>query len=324
MAASFRPSPKIYLITFIALSFLSGFQVYGKSSDLALREKDVARAESIIGKLRRLEQSRAESVDLRSQRKLFEKMYPGLFIQVAELRAGDLKTDLTTAIFLEEEAWRERFAPNSAELDCQGELREVYARLCIENKSGTVSDFLRTKARLHIRWAAALINDYRGIKDAATTATLAEMHGERLNDLRLAEQAVKALKSLEKKVCDYSSLADFEEHRALARVPFEQLSEDVSGMLRAVDRILLALPRSSVFYPLYHARNSYVDGLFWWQKTYRRSKLVVDINSFNEPDETQASHFDANAVNYTAVINWRKAIRHTREAVNLIEALKIS
>jgi hypothetical protein len=324
MAASLRPSLKTYLMAFLALSFLSGSDAYGRSPDRALREKDVSRAESIVGKLRRLEQSRVESVDLQSQRKLFDKMYPGLFIQVAELRAGDLKTDLTTAVFLEEEAWRAMFEANRAALDCTAELREVYARLCVENKSGTVSDFLRAKARLHIKWAEASINDYRGSKDAATTATLAEMHMERRDDLKLAEQAVKALKSLEKKVYDYSSLAEFEECRALARVPFEQLTEDVSGMLQAVDRILLSLPRSPLYYPLYHARNSYVDGLFWWQKTYRRSKLVVDVNSFNEPDEMQMSHLDVNALSYTAVINWRKAIRHTREALNMIEVLKIS
>jgi hypothetical protein len=323
MAASLRPSPKTYLIIFLALSFLSGVNAYGGSSDFSLREKDVDRAESIVGKLRRLEQSRTESADLRSQRKLFEKMYPGLFIQVAELRAGDLKTDLTTAIFLDEEAWREMFESNSAEPDCKDELREVYAKLCVENQGGTVANFLRAKARLHTRWAEALINDYHGIKDAATTATLAEMRRERRNDLVLAKQAVTALKSLEKKVCDYSSLAEFEEHQRLARVPFERLSEDVAGMLQSVDRVLLSLPRSPLFYSLYHARNSYVDGLFWWQKTYRRSQLVVDVNSFNEPDETHVSKLDANVVNYTAAINWRKAIKHTREAVNMIEALKI-
>ena len=80
MAASLRPSPKTYLITFLALSLLSGFNAYGRSFDLALREKDVDRAESIVGKLRRLEQSRTNSADLQSQRKLIEKMYPGLFI----------------------------------------------------------------------------------------------------------------------------------------------------------------------------------------------------------------------------------------------------
>lgn len=322
MAASLRSSPKIFLITFLALPFLSGFNVYGVSPDLALREKDVAKAESIVLKLRWLEQSRTNSADLQSQRKLIGKMYLGLFIQVAELRAGDLKTDLTTAIFLYEEAWREQFEANRPEHDCKGEMREVYARLCLENKNGMVSDFLRAKARLHTRWAEALINDYRGIKDAATTATLAEMRSERRNDLRLAEQAVTALKSLEKKVYDYSSLAEFEEHKALARVPFKQLCEDVSGMLQSIDRILLSLPRSQLFYSLYHARNSYVDGLFWWQKTYRRSKLVVDVNSFDDADKIQISNPDANVLNYTAVINWRKAIKHTREAVNIIEALK--
>ncbi|HEX8922327.1 MAG TPA: hypothetical protein VF766_12705, partial [Pyrinomonadaceae bacterium] len=210
----------------------------------------------------------------------------------------------------------------SAPFDCESELREVYARLCRETKSGGLADFLRSKARLHLKWAEAAINDYRGVKDVATLATLAEMRRERRQDVKLAEQAVTALKSLESEVYDYASLAEFEEHRRLAGVSFERLSADVSEMLRRVDSVLVSLPRSPLFYPLYHARNAYVDGLFWWQKTCRQNQMVVSVNSFTEPDEMKSSNLDANAVNYTVVLNWRKAIRHTREAASMIEALR--
>jgi hypothetical protein len=158
--------------------------------------------------------------------------------------------------------------------------------------------------------------------DVFTMATLEVIRSERQNDLTLARQALVTLQVLEKNVCAYSSLAEFEEQRALAHVSFERLNEDVSVMLQSVDRILLSLPRSPIFYPLYHARNSYADGLFRWKKTYRRSKLVVNVNAFSEPDETKSS--DTDTSNYTIVINWRNAIRHTREAAIIIEALKTS
>jgi hypothetical protein len=311
-------------MVFLTLSSLAGFDAYGKSPAPTLTEKDVARAESIIAKLRVMQRLTGESADSEKSRKLVEKIYPGLFIQVAELRASDLKTDLTTAVFLYEEALHGQADSNSIRLDCKDEPRAVYAKLCVENQTGNLPDFLRAKARLHTNWAEALVNHHRGIIDSATTSALEEIREERRNDLTLAGQALASLNSLETKVCAYTSLADFEEHRKLATVPFEQLFEDASEALQSIDRILLSLPRSPLFYPLYHARNSYTNGLFWWQKTYRRSQLVVNVNAFHEPDEIKSSRLDADAANYTVVINWRNAIRHTREAANMIEALQTS
>ncbi|HKC65902.1 MAG TPA: hypothetical protein VKB86_19820, partial [Pyrinomonadaceae bacterium] len=175
---------------------------------------------------------------------------------------------------------------------------------------------------LHMRWAIAVVNYNRGIKDAATAQTLDEMERERARDLTLAENAVEALKSLEQEVCDYTSLAEFQEKRTLAKVPFERLSKDVEDTLQKVDLILNDLPRSPLFYSLYHARNSYCDGLFWWQKSYRQKEMVVDANHFNRPDELKTLNLDAGTVNYTVAINWRKAINHTRQAMSIIEALK--
>jgi hypothetical protein len=244
-----------------------------------------------------------------------------LFVAAASLSSSDLKTDLTTALFLYDEAFREEFSSRRASIDCEAELRETYAQLCRENRGGTLSLYLQAKARLHARFAEATINNYRGVKDGATNAALEEMRRERLNDVRLAERAVKALKSLEGEVYDYTSLAEFEEHRRLSNVPFERFSEDVSEMLRRVDPVLLSLPRSPLFYTLYHARNLYADGLFRWRTTYRQTKMVVDVNSFNEPDEMKSRDLAPEASNYTVAINWRKAINHTREAARLIEAL---
>jgi hypothetical protein len=273
-------------------------------------------------KLRRLEQLTKLSARSEKHRKLVSKMYPGLFVEVSDLRESDLRTDLTTAVFLYDEILQSQIDVNNALPDCPSEPREIYARLCEENKDGTLQDFLAAKARLHTRWAEAVINYHRGTGDLITMATLQLIREERHNDLRLARQAVAALQVLEKNLCSYSTRGEFEERRTLARVPFERLSQDVAEALQSIDRVLLSLPRGPLFYPLYHARNAYANGLFWWQKTQRRSKLVVNAGAFNEPDEMNSSKLDDAEVGYTIVINWRSAIRHTREAAHLIESFK--
>lgn len=323
LAASLRPSPKTFLIALLSLFLLAGFDARADSLGHALREKDALRAERIITKLRGMEQALMETSAFGKRQQPLEKISSSLFVEVAELRASHLKTDLTTAIFLYEEASNGQFNANDAAPDCEDELREAYSKLCRENQTGTLAGFLMAKARLHTLWAEATLKDYRGSKDAITMATLEEMLTERRRDVKLAESAVAALKSLEKEIYNYSSLAEFEEHRRLARVSFARLSADASASLQHVNRVLLSLPRSTLFYPLYHARNAYANGLFWWQKTDRQSKLVVNVNAFKEPDEMKSSNFDKNSVSYTVVINWRKAVKHTREAENMIEALKI-
>lgn len=325
-AASLRPASKSFLIALLALFSLAGANARADSPAQALRERDVRRSQRIIQELRALEEAPLAPSDRGKRLERFEKISGSLFIEVAKLGFSDLKTDLTTAVFLYEEASHAGPSLNDGAaiaFDCQDELREAYLKLCRENKTGTLADFLRAKAHLHILWAEAVIKDYLGVRDAATSASLAEMRQGRQVDLKLAEHAVAALISLEREVHGYSSLAEFEKHRALARLPFEQLAETASQTLRRVDRILLSFPRSALFYPLYHARNAYTNGLFWWRKTHGRAKLVVNVNSFTEPDALKSYGLDADSVNYTVAINWRNAKRHTRAAANLIEALKI-
>jgi len=261
------------------------------------------------------------ATDFQSYGALAQKLYPGLFAKVSELREGDLKTDLTTAVFLYEQALSEWKNRPVTVFDCANELREVYARVCAEDRSATAVEFLRTKARLHTLWADALIRFHKGEADAATFATLEEMRAERRRDLALAEEALTALKTLEQEVYVYPSLAQFQERAALAKVSFEKLSEDAASTLQKVDRILQSLPRGPLFYPLYHARNFYSDGLFWWRKTYRRKAMVVDVNSFTEP--AAGGSFDPEAVDYTVAVNWRNAARRLLRAEQLIATAKM-
>ena len=296
-----------------------GHEVYGggEPNDSAPREKDVRKGEQIVAELRRLE--RLSETDFQGHRALANKLYPGLFLKVSDLRESDLKTDLTTAVFLYERALHE----NDVEVDCAAELRGVYGRVCAQTESRTAQGFLRAKARLHTDWAEALIKAHKGAKDAATSAALEEMRAERRNDLALAQKAVAGLKALEHEVRVYSSLAEFQEQRAsLARVSFERLSEDAASTLQEVDRVLQSLPRGPLFYPLYHARNFYSDGLFWWRKTYRRRQVVVDANSFGERDDAESLGMDPDAVDYTVSINWRNAAKRIRRAEQLIATAK--
>lgn len=289
-----------------------------RAGGLALRDKDVRKGEEIVAALRRMERA----ADFQSYSAAADKLYPGLFAKVSGLREGDLKTDLTTAVFLYEQARHEAETRPGAAFDCAGELREVYAGVCAEEEGATVAGFLRAKARLHTLWADALLSSHRGATDPATLAALAQMRAERGKDMALAEEALAALKALGREVHVYPSLAQFQEREALARVPFERLSEDAASALQKVDRILQSLPRGPVFYPLYHARNFYSDGLFWWRKTHSRKAVVVDVNSFGEPDEARSLNMDAEAVDYTVAINWRNAAGRTRRAEKLIAAAK--
>ena len=289
----------------------------GGLNDSALREKDVRKGAEIVAELRRLE--RLARTDSRGYGALAGELYPGLFVKVSKLRESDLKTDLTTAVFLYERALHE----GNAAIDCAAEMRAVYSRLCAEEKSDTAVKFLWAKARLHTNWADALIKSRGGAADAVTSAALEEMRAERRNELALAERAFAALKTLEREVHVYSSLAEFQERRAaLARVSFERLSGEAASALGEVDRILQSLPRGPLFYPLYHARNFYSDGLFWWGKTYRRGQAVVDANSLGERDGAESLGMDPGAVDYTVSINWRNAAQRMRRAEQLIATAK--
>jgi hypothetical protein len=322
LAAATRRAAKVSLVALLSVALLASFEVVAFSPDPTLREKDIKRGENILSRLRAFERPRLESTHSGQHHNSVEKPSSNLFAEVAGLRASDLKTDLATAIFLYEEAFGLRDEQRGAAFDCESEVRDVYAKLCRESKARTLGDFLRMKARLHLDWAEAFINDYRGIRDAATTAALTEMREERHQDAKFAAEVLKALKALEKEVYDYSTLAELENNRKLARVSFERFAEEVARMLARVDHLLLSLPRSPVFYPLYHARNAYVDGLFWWRKIHRRNEMVVSANSYRAPEESDARRLDSGTVSYTVAIHWRRAIRHTREAANLIETLR--
>jgi hypothetical protein len=164
-----------------------------------------------------------------------------------------------------------------------------------------------------------LIRFYGGGRDALTIATVSEMRRERAIDVTLAERAVTLLKTVDEKVNAYPSLAEFEEHGRVAQVPFDQLSSDFKTVASNARQLLSSLPRSPIYYNLQNALSSYGDGLFFWEKTYRRKAMVVNANNWVEPDAPKARALDAGVVDYTVVCNWRNARKYITKAANEIE-----
>jgi hypothetical protein len=157
----------------------------------------------------------------------------------------------------------------------------------------------------------------------ATLASLDEMRAERTVDAALGRRVVNALRALERDVNARRTLAEFEERGPVANVSFARLSENVSATLRAVDPLLASLPRGPLRLALQNARNSYRDGLFWWQKTHRRAELTVPASAFAEPDAIDATRLDAATADYTVVVNWRNALKYTAQAESLISTSSV-
>src|SRR2546423_8102614 len=278
--------------------------------------KDMRKAEAVLAKLNQLEEAAASS-DAAAYRKAVGKLYPGLFVSVSELRDGDLKTDLSTAVTLYESAYRTRRADASTAPDCASELRETYFRLCLEN-AGDRAALLRAKARLHARWAEAELRYLRGDRDAETLDALAQVRAERSTDAALAEEALHTLKELADRVSAVAPPADTEVRRAHAADSSTHLSESPSASLEEVDRILASLPRGPVYRLLSNARDAFRDGLYSQVKTLPARALTVSANSLASPDPLRRVGLDTDAASRAASDNLRGALRFVRRAEEVI------
>ncbi len=256
----------------------------------ALSAGDVRKAEKVLSQLRLLHEA-AEAEDDAAYRRLASKFYPDLFIKVAELPAGDLGTDLSTAVFLAERlgrAW-----PGAGVADCRAERPDIYGPLCLDLRGGDARQLLLAKSRLHARWAEASLKACKGERDAETARALKEVADARANDERLAASAVEALRRLE-------SSAN----------PSE---DEYADSLREVSALLSWLPRSQTFYHLLNARDAYRDGLWWHDKARRAKSLVVSARGF-APDPLKDLRLDAEQVGATAQANLKSAAAHARLA----------
>ncbi|MDT5296106.1 MAG: hypothetical protein QOJ76_2986, partial [Acidobacteriota bacterium] len=187
---------RIVLLTLLCLLVSTGNAAQASPKTRAPGGKDLKRAESLISKLQRLEEAAAEPADSDVFGRAAARLYPGLFESVAKLRDGDLKTDLATAVSLYESALRASREGRGPVPDCSRELRDSYARLCLENRSGDAAHLLLSKAHLHARWAETELRYAGGERGAETLDAMSLIRAERSTDMALAEEALYVLKEL--------------------------------------------------------------------------------------------------------------------------------
>jgi hypothetical protein len=259
------------------------------------------RAEAVIYRLRRLEEASA-TADREAFAKAARKLYPGLFSKVAALGDGGLKTELTTAVVLYESSLRA--ARQGGPADCSRELRESYARLCLETHDGGRAAFMRAKARLHTRRAEAELLYARGERGAATLAAVAHTRAERDTDRALAADALRSLKEL---------LA------ASTTGCAARLAADVAGGLEAFDSVLASLPRDPSHRLLREARDAFRDGLYWRLKAAPALAPVIDAGSFTPRGELPLMGLRADDATHAAQANLRAALKFIGRAEEVLE-----
>lgn len=281
------------------------------AGERAMSDGDVRRAEKVLAKLRLLHEAAAVG-DADAYRTLASKLYPDLFVKVAELRPGDVSTDLSTAVFLAEQLGRTWSAAGAA-ADCRGERPDIYLPLCLGLRGGSARQLLLAKSRLHARWAEALLKNGRGAADADTARALAEVRAARANDQLIAAQIVETLRRLEALPTPSPMVAGTRERFAASASVIGDDDAKFAEVLREVGVLLAWIPRSPTFYHLLSARQAYADGQWWHSKARQAKSLVVSAKNF-VPDPLKDLRLNAEQVSATARANWRSATKHTRLA----------
>lgn len=257
LAFTLRMPRRIALLTLLCLPV---FAAQASAHERAPDGKELRQAEAVLFKLRRLEAAAASEAHGAFE-EAARKLYPGLFESVSKLRDGDLKTDLSTAAALYGSSLR---AAGGA--DCARELRDAYARLCLEVR-GERARLLRAKARLHAGWAETALLYARGARDGVTLDSINLIRAERATERALAEEALRELK-------EFAAALDGGARDATP-------SETIPGRLEQLDRLLASLPRDRAASLLRESRAAFRDSLHWRLKAAPARALVVNVNSFD-------------------------------------------
>ncbi|HEX8285754.1 MAG TPA: hypothetical protein VF588_20525 [Pyrinomonadaceae bacterium] len=297
----------------IAFTFACHSAAAAPAGEQAIRDGDARKAETVLSKLRLLYDA-ADSDDAGAYRKLASKLYPDLFVKVAEMSAGDLSTDLSTAVFLAEKLGRTWIVAGEATADCRVERPDIYLPLCLGLRGGTVRQLLLAKSRLHARWAEAVLKNHRGEADSETARALAEMNAARANDLLIAARAAETLQALGGSLPSPAAGAGRGERFDAAAAGLDGSGGEFADALHAAETLLSWMPRSQTFYHLSSARQAYADGLSWSRKVRQTKRLVISASNGFEPDPLKVLRLDAEQVSATVQANWRSAMRHTRLA----------
>lgn len=297
----------------LALTFACRDAAAATAGERAISDGDARRAEKVLAKLRLLHDA-AAAADAGAYRALVSKLYPDLFIKVAEMRPGGLSTDLSTAVFLAEKLGRTWAAAGDTTAVCRNERPDIYLPLCLDLRGGTVRQLLLAKSRLHARWAEAVLRNNRGEADAETARALAEIEAARANDLFIAARVVETLKSIEERRSLSTAGADRGERFKASATGFDGSDGELADNLHAAEALLAWMPRSQAFYHLSGARLAYADGLSWYRKVRQSKSLLISAASGFAPDPLKELRLDAAQVSTTVHANWKSAIKHTRLA----------
>ncbi|MET0648669.1 MAG: hypothetical protein ABW208_18820 [Pyrinomonadaceae bacterium] len=306
--------PRFGVAACAALLLALTFAVRAAAADgeRALSDGDVRRAEKVLAKLRLLHEA-ADAGDAGAYRTLASKLYPDLFVKVAELQPGDVSTDLSTAVFLAEQLGRTWSAAGAQAAVCTGERPDTYLPLCLNLRGGSARQLLLAKSRLHARWAEALLKNGRGAADAETAHSLAEVRAARANDQLIAAHIVETLRLLEAPPTPSPAVAGIRERFDASASGAGADNAKFAEALREAGVLLTWLPRSPTFYHLLSARQAYADGLWWHGKARQAKSLVISAKNF-APDPLKDLRLNAEQVTATARANWMSATKHTRLA----------
>lgn len=277
------------------------------ASELAARElsdADARHAEKVLAKLRLLHEAAGDGEAYRS---LASKFYPDLFVKVAGIRPGDLRTDLSTAVFLAEKLARNWAAAGGETADCRGERPDIYMPLCLNLRGGTARQLLLAKSRLHARWAEAVLRNDRGDAGEETARALSEMRDARAFDLLIAARVLEELRPLGG--MPRRSDAERRGRYGSSAVAAEEPEAEFEQALRKAGALLAWMPRGATFNHLSNARRAYADGLWWRDKARRSQSLVISAKGF-APDPLKDLRLDAAQVSAVGSANWRSASRH--------------
>jgi hypothetical protein len=307
------PLLRPFTLTFFCVIVFASGAANAAGSESATHEKNLKRAEAVVAKLRRLEEA-AAAQDFGAYRKAAEKIYPDLFASIADLRDGDLKTDLSTAAALYESAQRNGAMTGNDAPDCSRELRASYFQLCRESRSRT--RLLWAKARLHTRFAEATLAYARGDRSASTLDALMQIRAERTGDLTLAEEALRALKEMAATLDGNASVEEGE--RRASAVSAKQIPERIAATLGETELVLASLPRGRVHQLLRNARDAFRDGLFWQLKATPARALVANVNSLDAPDPLRQLNLRADDADRATLQNWRSALKFIGKAEEAI------
>jgi hypothetical protein len=305
------------------IALLAVFLLAAASAAQTPDANNLARAEKLFDEIAKIEAAfGVNDLDVRREAgdglRRAEKIAARVESSAQSLPASDLKIDLTAAAQHYRRAIRLTLAPREqsaqSAVACERERAGAYRRLCASMQTRYAAALALSKARLHLSFARALINDLRGAHDAQTVAALAEMRAERVLDLVVARQALVALKELEALTNAPATLADFEDGRKIGKVTPAEFGARLEEASRIVRQSLAWLPESELRAEIDNAYQSYADALWWWQRSDRPLIVKVSGNAFARQNFAAMSRMPDTVLGYNAVINVRHARDYSRRA----------